>query len=362
MSDALRLYVYQNGERVGMVDSANSLQWAPAFVDVGEIKLVCGATAANRAMLVQGAVLYNPDTPGLAALIVATELDSAACKLTVRGKFTLQRFAQRIAKGKTTVTDAAAGLLDLCRANLRGLEVTVPDAADFTAPCEAVDLEWVTCLDAMTQLAETGGFGLRCAFDPATGSETLELLQGKDRSAPGSDLYMGYFSTRMQNLSRPTYTEDASDYANVVLCGGEEPSEGDSFTRYFCEVGDITAAGNARHELWVDGSSVKHKYTVQNADGNTTEKTYTETEYQTAVQNYARAALANHLGTRQLKCTAADSQMIYGQDYALGDIVPVRVEEIGLEATARVASIKIIYESTGRSLCPVFDNFTFKKE
>ena len=295
MSDALRLYVYQNGERMGMVDSANSLQWAPAFADVGEIKLVCGATATNRAMLVQGAVLYNPDTPGLAALIVATELDSDARKLTVRGKFTLQRFAQRIAKGKTTVTDAAAGLLDLCRANLRELEVALPDAADFTAPCEAVDLEWVTCLDA-------------------------------------------------------------------VLCGGEEPSEGDSFTRYFCEVGDITAAGNARHELWVDGSSVKHKYTVQNADDSTTEKTYTETEYQTAVQNYARAALANHLGTRQLKCTAADSQMIYGQDYALGDIVPVRVEEIGLEATARVASIKIIYESTGRSLCPVFDNFTFKKE
>ena len=101
---------------------------------------------------------------------------------------------------------------------------------------------------------------------------------------------------------------------------------------------------------------------MQNADGSTTEKTYTETEYQTAVQNYARAALANHLGTRQLKCTAADSQMIYGQDYALGDIVPVRVEEIGLEATARVASINIIYESTGRSLCPVFDNFAFKKE
>ena len=153
MSDALRLYVYQNGERMGMVDSANSLQWAPAFADVGEIKLVCGATATNRAMLVQGAVLYNPDTPGLAALIVATELDSDARKLTVRGKFTLQRFAQRIAKGKTTVTDAAAGLLDLCRANLRELEVALPDAADFTAPCEAVDLEWVTCLDAMTQLA-----------------------------------------------------------------------------------------------------------------------------------------------------------------------------------------------------------------
>ena len=86
MSDALRLYVYQNGERVGMVDSANSLQWAPAFADVGEIKLVCGVTATNRAMLVQGAVLYNPDTPGLAALIVATELDSDALELTRAGQ------------------------------------------------------------------------------------------------------------------------------------------------------------------------------------------------------------------------------------------------------------------------------------
>ena len=234
----------------------------------------------------------------------------------------------------------------------------MPDAAGFAAPCEAVDLEWVTCLDAMTQLAEAGGFGLRCAFDPATGGETLELLQGKDRSVPGSDLYMGYFSTRMQNLSSPVYTEDASDYANVVLCGGEDPGENDSFTRYFCEIGDTAAAGNARHELWVDGSSVKHKYT--DSAGN--EQTYTEAEYQTAVQNYARAALVKHLGTRQLKCSAADSQMIYGQDYDLGDRVPVRVEEIGLEATARVSSIKIIYESTGRSLCPVFDSFTFKKE
>ena len=361
MYDVLRLYVYRDKVRMGMVESASSVQWAPAFADAGEIKLVCGATESNRTLLTKGALLYNPDTPGLAAVILATELESDSRKLTVRGKFTLQRFAQRVAKGKYTVTDAAAGLLRLCRDNLRGLEVSVPETAGFTAPCEETNIEWTDCLDAMEQLAETGGFGLRCAFDAATGAETLELVQGKDRSVPGSELYMGYFSTRMQNLSSPTYTEDASDYANVVLCGGEEPSESDSFTRYFCEVGDTAATGNERHELWVDGSSVRHKYTVLNADGTETEKTYTEAEYQTAVQNYARAALVDHLGTRQLKCTAANSQMVYGRDYALGDRVPVRVEEIGLEATARVASIKIVYESAGCTLCPVFDNFTFKE-
>ena len=208
---------------------------------------------------------------------------------------------------------------------------------------------------------QAGGFGGRVRFDPATAAQTLELLQGKDRSVPGTALYNGYFSTRMQNLSGAVYTQDASDYANVVLCGGEEPGENDSFTRYFCELGDMTASGNARRELWVDGSSVRHKYTAQNADGTTSDAEYSEAEYQAAVQNYARAALKNHMSTRQLKCTAANTNLIYGTDYELGDLVPVRVEELGLNAVARVASIRLIYESTGGSLQPVLDHFTFKE-
>mgnify|MGYP002572636676 CR=1 FL=1 len=124
---------------------------------------------------------------------------------------------------------------------------------------------------------------------------------------------------------------------------------------------DMTASGNARRELWVDGSSVRHKYTVQNADGTPSDAEYSEAEYQAAVQNYARAALKNHMSTRQLKCTAANTNLIYGTDYELGDLVPVRVEELGLNAVARVVSIRLIYESTGGSLRPVLDHFTFKE-
>ena len=155
------------------------------------------------------------------------------------------------------------------------------------------------------------------------------------------------------------YTEDTSDYANVVLCGGEEPGDNDTFTRYFCEVGDLNAAGNARQELWVDGSSVRHKYTVQNADGTTADAEYTEEEYRTVLQNYARAALAAHLSTRRLKCTVADTTLRYGVDYDLGDRVPIRVEELGLTATARVASIRLVYENGVRTLNPVLDDFIF---
>ena len=360
MYETLRLYVYHGTTRVGLVQSAISLQWMPKFAEVGECKLVCPADSTNRALLVRGATLYNPDTPGLAAVVLAVEADCDAHKLTVRGRFSLCRFAQRVAKGSRLVTDAAAGLLELCRTNLRGLAVTVPDAADFAAPCSET-IAWTDCAAAAVQLATAGGFGVRVAFAPTTAAETLQLVQGKDRSVPGTALYNGYFSTRMQNLSAPVYTLDAGDYANVILCGGEEPKDGDTFTRYFCEVGDLSAAGNDRHELWVDGSSLSHKYTVQNADGTTADAVYTETEYQTVVQNYARAALKAHLCTRTLKCTAANTQMVFGRDYDLGDTVPVLVEELGLRATARVASIRLVYESAGCTLQPVLDTFTFEE-
>lgn len=360
MYDILRLYVYHGSRRVGVVESASSLQWQPAFDDRGEFKLVCAATAGNRALLVEDALLYNPDTPGMAAVVMAVETDGTAGKMTVRGYFTLCLLARRVACGSRTVTDAPTALLELCRTNLRGLEVTVPETADFAAACEEV-VAWTDCCTAAVQLAQAGGFGVRMQFDTDTAAHTLALIQGKDRSVPGTALYNGYFSTRMQNLSDAVYTQDTSDYANVILCGGEEPGSSDTFTRYFCEVGDLSAVGKARRELWVDGSSVRHKYTVQNPDGTTAEAVYTEEEYHTALQNYARAALTAHLSARQLKCTAANTTMQYGVDYDLGDTVRVRVEELGLDVTARVASIRLIYETTGCTLRPVLDHFTFKE-
>ena len=113
MYDILRLYVYHDGVRVGMAESADSLQWMPAFDNLGEFKLVCAATETNRALLVMDAVLYNPDTPGLAAVVLAVEADGDNHRMTVRGKFSLCLFKRRTARGSRTITDGAAGLLEV---------------------------------------------------------------------------------------------------------------------------------------------------------------------------------------------------------------------------------------------------------
>lgn len=351
----VKVYVYHGAQRMGLVRGITSLQWMPEWADVGEIKMVCALSDANRRLLQQWATLYNPDTPGIAAVITALTSDVDKNTITVRGRFSLCRFTQRVAKGTRTVTDAAAGVLEICRTNLRGLPVTVPESAAFTAPC-AETVEWTDCCSAITQLAQAGGFGVRVTFDPGTGDEQLELLQGKDRSVQGSEWYRGYFGTRLRNLSAVSLVQDASDYANVVICGGEAPNESDTWQQLWIEVGDTAAQGTDRHELWVDGSSVTHRHTVQAADGSTTEAVYSESEYQTALTNYATAALLNHYIEQTLKATAADLVLHYGEDYDLGDRLPVRVPELGLVASAQITSIKLTYEATGRKVIPVFDN------
>lgn len=354
----LKLYVYHGTQRVGLVESASSLQWMPAWDDVGEFKLVCAASPQNRARLVKWATLYNPDTPELSAVVTAVYMDTAKSTMTVRGQFSLCRFKQRVAKGSRLITDAAGGLLEVCRTNLRGLPIAVPESAGFTVPCQET-VEWIDCCKAIVQLAKAGGFGARVRFDKNTAAETLELCRGTDRSIQGTEYYRGYFGTRMQNLSGVSQEDDGSDYANVVLCGGEKPSEQDSWQQLFLEVGDTAATGAARHELWVDGSGVTHRHTIQKPDGSTEEATYTEEEYKTALTNYATAALLEHLGGMTLTATAKDKPLRYGEDYDLGDIVPLRVPELNMTASARVCSVKLIYEHTGRTVEPIFDNITF---
>lgn len=355
MYNHLAIYVYRDGERIGLLSSCESLQWMPSCTDAGEFKLTCAATEENRELLTRWNVLYNADTPNLAAIILAVEFDNDNFKMTVRGKFTLYLLAQRVCYGTRTVTDAAAGIVEICKTNLRDLPMAIP-SAPFSAECNET-VEWTTCYKAATQLADAGGVCISAKFNPDTAENELLLEQVTDRTDTTSENYVGYLSTNMRTLSGVKYTLDSSDFANVVVCAGEKPSEQDTFTRYICVVGATSTTGTDRHELYVDGSSVTHKHTVQKEDGSTEEQTYTEEEYEQALKNYAAAALLSHYSTMELTADAVEGNLSFGDDYNLGDRLPVKIEELGIVATARVASVKIIYESTGKKVQPVLDDF-----
>jgi hypothetical protein len=340
--------VYRAGRRIGLVENVESLQWLVEWQDEGEFKLTCPCTAQAMALFQQWDVLYNPDTPNVAAILTSltrTMDEDGVRRLVARGQMSVHRWRDRVARSTDTVTDAAVGLLALAADNLRGLPVTVPTAAEFPAPCSET-LAWCECLAAFRQLAQAGGFGFCHRFDPATAAETLTLLPGTDRRQGSA--YHGFFGTQMDNLSGVKVTLDGSNYRNVATIGGEQNQE--YTVRLFAETGDTAAQGAARRELWVDGSAVHHRYT----DGSGNVQVRGEEEYLALLRQRGAQALLQHLNDAGVQATARGSGLVYGTGYALGDLIPVRVPELGLSASARVKGVQFSYDAKGRTVRPLF--------
>ncbi len=357
MSNCL-LYSYQNGQRTGLIEGIESLQWMPEWQSAGEFKLVCSCSEKNRSLLTDWGMLYNPDTPNIAALI--TYLDKTINKdgrtvIEVRGEFTSCRWKGRAVLGDVDVTDAVSGILSIADANKRGLEVTTGQSSesspvDYTA-------SWGTCYEAFCDIAEAGDIGFQHTFNPVTAKETLDILTGTDRSDQTTDDYVGYFGTPPQNVASASSILDYSDYGNVGVCNGEAPSEGDTFTQQVVYVGQTSLAGNDRHEIYIDGSGVSHTYQVDDGQGGTTQATYTDAEYTVVLTNYAWAALLKHTNALTIKLEARNTVPIYGTDYEMGDTMPIIIKEIGLRAKAMVTAVKLIYEESGKSMELTFSKF-----
>ena len=357
MSNCL-LYSYQDKRRMGLIEGIESLQWMPEWQSAGEFKLMCSCNSKNQSLLTDWSVLYNPDTPNIAAVI--TYVDKSINKqghkvLEARGEFTACRWKQRAIIGNVEVSDAVSGILSVANANKRELEVEIGTssetaAIDYTA-------SWGSCYEAFCDMAEAGDIGFQHMFNPVTGVETLQILTGTDRSDQGSGDYVGYFGTPPQNVASASTTLDYSDYGNVGVCNGEAPAEGDSFTQQIVYVGQTELTGNNRHEIYIDGSGVSHTYQVNDGQGGTTSATYTEEEYRAVLINYATAALLKHMNPLTIKLEARNTVPVYGTDYEMGDTMPIIIKEIGLRAKATVTAVKLIYEESGKSMELTFSNF-----
>ena len=357
MSNCL-LYSYQNKKRTGLIEGIESLQWMPEWQSAGEFKLVCSCSSKNLELLTDFGMLYNPDTPNIAALITyidKTINTDGRTVIEVRGEFTSCRWKQRAIIGDVEVTNAAAGILGIAEANKRSLDVTIGSseevsAVDYTA-------SWGSCYEAFCDIAEAGDIGFQHTFNPNTAEETLEVLTGTDRSDQMAENYVGYFGTPPQNVASASSILDYSDYGNVGVCNGEAPGEGDAFTQEVVYVGATSATGNNRHEIYIDGSGVSHTYQESDGQGGTTQKTYTDAEYKTVLTNYAVAALLKHMNPLTIKLEARNTVPVYGTDYEMGDTMPIIIKEIGLRAKAMVTAVKLIYEETGKSMELTFSNF-----
>lgn len=351
----MMLYVYNKMfERIGIVEDLISLQWLSMYREAGEVKLVCSATEKNLALLVDGNRLYCTEQPE-SAVIRNTEIDDSGktARLTVRAVLSVARWSSRVVMATENISNVELGMLSLTSKNRRGLPGITAPAKGFSKMFPT-QITWESVLDAEIVLAESSGLGFREVFDPETGTESFEVYDGVNRVSGAN--YVGYFGDDINNLDDLKLTRGSDEWRNVAIVGGQ----GEGTARKIVTVSLGNYSGDDRRELWVDAKDISKTYQVETA-GEYVEKTYTDAEYTAVLQARGLEKLAECLQTLKVDATLGQGQMRYGIDYALGDIVPIKHTRYGLFLSARVSSVRTVYESTGKKVEAVLSEFNLTK-
>lgn len=357
------LVVYDDsGARLGLVENATSVQWMAAYQAPGEVKLVARATPANLALLREGRRLHLAGEDE-AALVesVETDADSAGATLTARGRTTAARLDARVAMGALWADGAEAAMRALVENNLRGLPLSLGPAGGF-AEAAGMEIAWGTVLQGVEKLAKVAGLGFRVVFEPAGGGEQFVVYKGVDRRAGAA--YNGWLGDDVGSLSGLRLEVAADSFKNVAVVAGE--GTGTARTVVFASRAE-GLPDSARRELFVDARDLTRLWQKATDTGQKdgagnpvfsySQATYTEAEYQAALRGRGLQALAAHTRILKASAEATGGVLAWRRDFFLGDRLPVKLTGLGLNLSARVASVKRVLEAGGERTVLGLDEF-----
>ena len=239
--------------------------------------------------------------------------------------------------------------------NRRGLPGASAKPMGLT-PVTDSQTSWGSVLESLEELAEAHGLGFRETFDPATGVEMFCVYQGTDRSSEGSDAFVGYLGDDIGNLADIRIVDSDVNWKNVAVVGGQDQGA----DRKVVTVALGSWAGDERRELWVDAKDISTSYQVAtptgevDEDGNPeysyTKHTYTDAEYEALLRVRGLEKLAEKIKKLEVTADAGQDLMYYGEDYFLGDVLPLKLTRYGLRLAARLTGVRTIYEASGRNV------------
>lgn len=339
---------------IGIIDTAISVIWHSVYFGVGDFEIHAKATPEIVSLLQAGNYVTRPnnDEVGIVEKIYLPENIDDGATITASGRFVKSLLDRRliynlsgnsnkatILSGKVenavreVVKNNAINCTFDSNRNIAGL--ALGDLAGFTA--KIVDengnaaekqVSYQNLLEYTDGVLEEYGLSAKCMLQ--NGVFLYTIYNGVDRSINNSDGNTPViFSKEFDNLASSEYTYDATTEKNVALIGGE----GEGVDRFYSLIGSANSGFN-RREIFVDASSISKKY----KDDNDVEQTYTDAQYKAMLDAEGKQNIATLVITETLDGTldATNGNYIYGRDFALGDIVTVQNNNIGIYMNVRI--------------------------
>lgn len=332
----------------GILENYFSLRWIKRYSRCGEFELHCSLTKESLDLLKKGNIIWKRDDSEGAYVEYRNLRQDTEGKevLVVKGKFLTGYLNRRIIWGVENLnTTSEMAIRELINNNAinptntdRKINLMALGVLNGYTQTLNRQVSYKNLLETVEEIANTFELGIRTLLDIENKQMIFDVYKGVDRTAGQNKNAPAVFSQEFENILEQEYTDSLNNYRNVSLVAGE----GEGSTRELVTVGE--GIGLDRFEMFVDARDLQ-------------KDTMTTEEYQTKLENRGQSRLAEHkeIQTFDSKINL-NSNLVYKEDFDLGDIVTCTSKKWGITIDTRITEIEEIYEQTGKQINVVFGN------
>lgn len=350
----MELYIFDRELNFqGILEEHFSLRWVRKYSKCGEFELHCALTPDTLKLLKKGNVIWKKDDEE-AGYIEHRHLkqDTTGKEvLVIKGKFLTGYLGRRIIWGtenlNTTSELATRELINKNAINPSNTirKIDLMELGDLKGYAGNIDkqVSYTNLLETVEEIANTSELGIRTLLDIENKQMVFDIYKGLDRTAGNGINPPAIFSQEFENILEQEYTDSLNNYRNTVLVAGE--GEGSDRELVSIENGQ----GLDRYELFVDARN------LQSTDEN--DNPIPITEYRKLLEDRGISKLSEHkeIETFDSKVNL-NSNLVYREDFDLGDIVTCTSKKWGITIDTRITEIEEVYEESGKQVNVVFGN------
>lgn len=332
----------------GLFEKQSSFIRTRRYSKCGEFELTTSFDANALDLLSTGSIVYKKgDLEAGYITHRSIELDPQGKEvLTVKGRFLTCYLNKRIIWGTQNINSTA----EMAIRDLVNKQAINPVNTDRKIPLlelgtlknytETIQRQssYKNLLEEIEDISIENELGIRTLFDIQNKKLIFDVYKGIVRTNPIT------FSREFENILKQEYTDSVDNYRNVALIAGE----GEGIARVKTTIGDAT--GLDREETFVDAKDLKKTETVDDV-----EVTLTPTQYIEVLKNRGNTKLSEMVKIQTFDSKVnTKSNLVYKQDFDLGDIVTVNNRRWNVTISTRITEIQEVYEEDGFKIYVTF--------
>lgn len=335
----------------GIIDNFSSLAWNRKYYDVGNFVL---QITVEDYMKIQGAQYIYSNSFEETAKIEAIQYINGKNEKNVQlsGRFLEILLYDRVINTTQNLSDTTE---NNCRSLVYNFVINPSVKARKIEKIKLGNINGLgnkyimqitgdNLMEKLYVLGKQDELSIRLKYNYVSDDIIFEVWQGKDRTDNQLKNTFAIFSQNFENILNDNYAQDKTKYKNFAYVYGE----GEAEERFLIEVDKTN--GDERKELYVDARD------LQKDDDMTLE------EYKEALKNRGIEKLAeyNKVETADFEIDPF-SNLVYKQDYDLGDICTYKNEELGILVDNRIVKISEVFENGNKKIDVVFgDDYNVK--